>query len=399
MICALALPLGAAEKSAEAEKKVERRIAVETVPVQRRTFEERLVLQGNLESGETALVPARIAGTLMKLFVDEGDRVTAGQTRLLLTDDLKLRKAVELRKLDLAVSHCSLLEKQANLEKEKASLERAEKDFARQNRLFKDEKIGTLDAVEKAESEYKKAVASVKYAESLVGLAREQERQAAAQVEMAEKDLSDATVIAPISGVVSKRFQDVGEMGAPGQPAFRIENLAKIEVSTFLPAQHYAAIKTGKTLVQVSLEGRKLGEFPVTYRSPTIDPQLRVFEVKCLLPRSFEGAAPGAMATVTVVLRREEGLGVPRKALVERGGQHVMFVLKDGRARAVTLEIGLETDGWVHVTGTGLEEGMPVVSMGQFLLNDGTAVEVHNKAQTGTAVAASGKLAKTAGER
>ena len=393
----VSLSLGrAAEKAAEKAEKQERRIPVETIPVQRRVFEDRLVLQGNLEARDTAVVPARIPGTLMKLFVDEGDRVTAGKTTLLLTDDLKLRKAVELRKLDLAVSHCVLLEKQANLEREKASLERANKDYARQNRLFKEDKIGTLDAVEEAESEYKQAVASVKYAESLVGLSREQERQAAAQVEMSEKDLSDATVIAPISGVVSKRFQDVGEMGAPGQPVFRIENLDKIEVCAFLPAQHYASIQVGKTLMQVSLEGRQLGEFPVTYRSPTIDPQLRVFEVKCLLTQSFAGAAPGAMATVAVVLRQEDGLGVPRKALVERGGKKVAFVVRDGRAKAVTVETGLESDGWVHVKTAGLTEGAFVVSMGQFLLNDGTAVDVRTKDQSGVAVAVSGKLADDA---
>ncbi len=381
---ALALTLlpGVWAKEAAAEAKAERRVPVETVPVQERVFEERLVVQGSLEARNEAVVPARISGTLMKLFVDEGDAVTAGQTALLLSDDLKLHKALELRKLDLAVSRCSLQEKQANLERERASLERAQKDYERKNRLFSTDKIGTLDTVEEAEAELKKAKASVKYAETLVGLAREQQRQAAASVAMAEKDLQDATVVAPISGVVSKRYQDVGEMGGPTASVFRIVDLSQIEVSAFLPARHYAAIRPGVTGMQVSVEGRLLGEFPVTYRSPTIDPQMRVFEVKCLLTGASEDAAPGAMAKVAVALRREEGLGVPLKALVKRSERDVVFVEAGGRAKAVAVETGLESDGWVQVKSGELASGQAVVSRGQFLLNDGTALEVRTSAET-----------------
>jgi len=377
LLCALALatalPLGAADR---ADRPKERRVPVETTQVEKRVFEDRLEVQGNLESRNIAVVPARTPGTLMELYVNEGDTVQAGKTALLLTDDLKLRKALELRKLDLAVSHCGVLEKQANLEREKAALERADKDFKRQGRLFNQLKIGTLDAVEEAEAEYKKAVAEVKHAESLVALAKEQEHQAAANVDMSQKDLSDATVVAPISGVISKRFQDVGEMGGPAQPVFRIEDVSQIEVSVFLPARQYAAIKVGETRMHVSLEGKLVGEFPVSYRSPTIDPRLRVFEAKCLLPKPVPGAVPGAMATVSVVLRRREGLGVPKKALVERAGAQVAFVAKDGRAKAVTVETGLENDGWILVRTEELQVGTPVVSRGQFLLNDDMALDV-----------------------
>jgi multidrug efflux pump subunit AcrA (membrane-fusion protein) len=344
--------------------------------VTQRVFEERLVVQGNLEAQDTAMVPARLSGTLMKLYVDEGDVVRAGKTPLLLTDDFKLRKALDLRKLDLAVAHCTVMEKAANLEKEQAALDRAEKDYRRQSRLFNEDKIGTLDAVEDAEAEHKKAVAEVKHAESILALAKEQEHQAKAEVDMAEKDLSDATVVAPIDGVVAKRYLDVGEMGATDKPVFRIENVDTIEVSAFLPARYYRTIQPGTTRIHVELEGEQIGEFPVSYRSPTIDSQLRVFEVKCLLPKGIPGAVPGAMVKASVVLRREKGLGVPKKALVKRSGDDVAFVAENGRAKAVNVETSLEDDGWVLVKGDGLAVGASVVSRGQFLLNDGSAVEI-----------------------
>lgn len=373
----------------------ERRIPVETTPVEQRVFAERLVVQANLVAKVTAMVPARVPGTLMKLYVDEGDVVQADQTPLLLTDDLKLHKALELRKLDLAVSHCTVLEKQANLEREQAALDRAASDYERQNRLFKEDKIGTLDAVEEAEAEHKKALAEVKHAESLLALAREQERQAAAQVDMAEKDLSDATVRAPIDGVIAKRYQDVGEMGGPAQPVFRIENPNTIEVIAFLPARYYAQVRPGKTQMQVSLEGQSIGDFPVSYRSPTIDSQLRVFEVKCKLTEPVPGAVPGAMVTVAVVLRQEEGIGIPSRAIVKRGGEDVAFVVEEGRAKAVKVKTGLDTDGWVEAQSDELKAGVAVISRGQFLLNDGTAIEVRTPG-TEAAVAAPVPNADTA---
>lgn len=383
----LSLATGVARSAPEASPVAEeRRIPVETTLAESRVFAERLVVQGNVEARETAMVPARSSGTLMKLYVDEGTAVKAAETPLFLTDDLKLAKTLELRKLDLTVSHCTVLEKQANLDRETAALERAQKDHQRQSSLYSQDKIGTLDAVERAEAEYKKALAEVKHAESLVALAREQEHQAAAQVDMAEKDLSDATVLAPIDGVVSHRFQDVGDMGGTDTPVFRIENLATLEVSAFLPARYYALIHPDKTRMQVSLEDHPVGEFPVSYQSPTIDPQSRVFEVKCRLSDRVPGVVPGAMVTVAVVLRQEEGVGVPTKALVKRAGADVAFVVEDGRAKAVTVETGLESDGWVLVKSADLVVGAPVVSRGQFLLNDGTAIQV--RAPVGEAAAA-----------
>ena len=353
-----------------------RRVPVVTTAVQRRSFEERVVVQGNVEAKTTALVPARINGTLMTLFVDEGDTVKAGETALLLTDDMNLKNGLEVSRLDLAVAACGVREKQANLEREKAGLERKRKDYERQKRLFDEDKIGTLDKVEEAESEFKQSVALVAHAESLVALAEEQKNQAATAVRIAEKNLSDAKVVAPLSGVVSQRLQEVGEMGGPAKPVFRIVDLSRLEVSAYLPAQHYAAIVPGQTRVSVRVGAVEQRDRLVSYRAPTIEPQLRVFEIKCLLESPPAAVAPGAMASVSVVLRREEGLGVPKEAITKRDGKDVLFRLESDTARQAVVEVGMETDGWVQVRSEQLAEGTPVVTMGQFLLNDGVRVDL-----------------------
>jgi RND family efflux transporter MFP subunit len=218
-------------------------------------------------------------------------------------------------------------------------------------------------------------VALVAHAESLVALAAEQRNQAATAVRIAEKNLSDAKVIAPLSGVVSQRLQEVGEMGGPAKPVFRIVDLSRLEVSAFLPAQHYAAIVVGHTRMSVRIGSVEQRDRLVSYRAPTIDPQLRVFEIKCLLETPPDSVAPGAMASVTVVLRREEGLGVPKEAISQRDGKDVLFRLEGDTARQTQVEAGMETAGWVQVGSEALAEGTAVVTMGQFLLNDGAKVD------------------------
>ena len=354
----------------------EKAVPVRLVAVERRTFEERVEVDGAIQARTTALVSSRVPGVIEKLFVKEGARVEAGKTRLFAVDQLKLEKAVEVARQALAVARLGRDEKQANLERVEAVLNKARIDYERQKRLFEQEQIGTQDRIEQLESAFRQAQAGVKHARTLVALAEEQVRQAAATLAMAEKDLRDAVVIAPISGVVSRRFQDVGDMGSPDQPVFQLDDTNALEVSVFLPARHYGQVREGQTPMRVTLEGRELGVFPVRYKSPTIDPALRVFEVKCDVGPARGDVVPGQLVAVRLVLATREGLAAPREAVARRGAKRVVYRIRNGQAQAVPVTAGWENDGWLEIRGDGLAPGDSVVTEGRFLLDDGTPVQV-----------------------
>ena len=353
----------------------ERRTPVVVTPADTRRFEERLVVQGNLEARTFAMVAARTPGTLEELYVDEGDAVVAGETRLFQVDAVKLGKAVDVSKQELAVARCASREKQANLERFEADFEKAEIDYQRFQRLF-NERVVSEDALEQQESRYKQAAAMLKHAQSLVALGIEQERQAEAAVAIAEKDLSDSLIFAPISGIVAQRFREIGETVEVGKPLIRIEDPADVEVSAFLPAQYYPRIVEGETRVRVNVYDVDVGERTISYKSPAIHASLRSFEIKCHVPDPPRGVVPGAMAEIQVLLEQRECLGVPAEALQARGGASVLFVVADGAARMVPVETGLKTDGWVAITSDTIAEGTPVITMGQYLINDGSPVTV-----------------------
>ena len=86
-------------------------VTVRTSPVQTRSFEDRLIIQGNLEARTVVEVSARVPGVIEEIYVDEGDAVEEGKTRLFQVDALKLSKAVSVARNDLAAARHSLREK------------------------------------------------------------------------------------------------------------------------------------------------------------------------------------------------------------------------------------------------------------------------------------------------
>jgi hypothetical protein len=126
----------------------------------------------------------------------------------------------------------------------------------------------------------------------------------------------------------------------------------------------------------VAAYGKDLGTAKVTYKSPAINPKLRAFEIRCALDSLPEGVSTGAIADIAVVFERREGLAVPTPALVQRGGQSLLFSVDGDKARAHKVAVGLANEGWSEVLpADGLAAGVPVVTMGQTLVEDGTSVQ------------------------
>ncbi len=214
-----------------------KRIPVVLTPAKTMTFENRIEVVGSIEAKQFALVSARIPGTLDAVYVDEGDSVETGKTNLFQTDSLKLTKAVAMAEQGLRVAEYSVKEKEASLEQVLADKEQAEVDLGRYQSLWQDKAV-PKQVLEHQESKFKQSLAMVKHAEALLALEKNKLEQARLLLTIAEKDLGDSLVLAPISGHVSKRFKEPGEMAGAGTPVLRIEDLSVVEISAFLPEQY-----------------------------------------------------------------------------------------------------------------------------------------------------------------
>jgi len=128
--------------------------------------------------------------------------------------------------------------------------------------------------------------------------------------------------------------------------------------------------------MNIKVYGRELTDRIITYKNPTIQPKLRTFEVKCLLNSPPENFVPGALAEIAIMLEIRRGPGIPSDAIQIRGGRSVVFTVEDHIAHMIEVHTGLEMDGWTEIRDSKLIEETPIVTMGQFLLNDGTAVRI-----------------------
>ena len=356
----------------------EKAIPVVTTIPRTRDFERVLVVQGNVEAKNFAVVSPRIPGTVVSIFVEEGQAVTANETRLFQTDAANLRENVEIGQHNLTVAQCVRQQAIASIEKTRADLHKTKLDYERFKRLFEKEAV-TADAFEQQESEYLQLQAAEKLTQAQVNLAAAQEDQAKAALAIAQKNLADATIFAPISGKISARLLEPGEIGSPGMPVLRIDDTTVVEVAAFLPAQYYADVFTGQTPMKIQVAGIDVGQHAVTYKSPTMNPKLRTFEVKCLLKNPPDGVAPGAMAQISVILESRKGLGVPSASIQQRSGHNVVFVVKDNISHQVIVQMGIETDGWIEIREGEVNEETAVVTMGQSMIEEGTRVAVQKE--------------------
>jgi len=350
-------------------------VPVVVTPAAVRQFERSVAVQGNVEARSWAMVSPRLGGTIETIFAEEGDRVVAGQTKLFAIDQLNLEKAAQIAEYALDVARSATQEKQANFERVEVDLHKAALDYGRFERLREKEAV-TADAFEQQQSRHQQLLAMLKHARTLVELSQAQERQAEAALEVARKNLADAVVYAPLDGTVSERLQEPGEMASPGNPILRIDDTSVVEVAVFLPVQYYPEVVAGRTVMNIEVAQTEIRDLVACYRSPTINPRLRTFEVKCLLKDPPAGVVPGAMANVTIVFEKRRGVGVPTSALQQRGGQPVVFVVRDNVAHQVALTTGIESTGWTEVLDGGLDPNAPVISMGQHSVEEGTPVSV-----------------------
>ena len=355
-------------------------IQVSLEDVNQREFKELLQVQGTVEAVNIARVSPRISGPIEAIYVKEGDKVEAGKTKLFVIDPLKLEKNLEIRKQEVVIARLSLKEKEAQLKQVSADYEKSKID-AKRARLLWEDRSTSQDNYEKAQLKFKVSEANFEHVNTLIDLSREQLAKAQIALTIAEKDYSDSTVYSPLTGVVSEKLQEPGEMAAAGKPIIIVKDPKDTEVTAFLPAEYYHKVTVGETPVNIKSFIDIPEEAKVTYKSPEISPELRTFKIKCHTLNDSKFMVPGGLANLTLVLETRSGLAVPTSALVNRNNSKAVFIAENGKAKLVKVSVGLENEGYTEVTSSQLKAGDKVIVVGQHMVNDGSSIAVSNGAK------------------
>ena len=374
----LVLLAGGCRKAASRQEKKEALppLPVRVEPARRAQVARRVKVRCTLRSRFRATLSPKVPGILLDVPLEAGDRVEKGKTLLFRSESDLEAAEVEAASAALQGALQGLEEARAALSAAAAAEEKARRDRDRLERLLRAGKAVTPDQVEKARVAWKAAAADLERARAAVGLARSRVEGARARKEAAATRLEDTEVYAPQDGVVVRKLAEEGEAGKPGRPVYVVEDPDRLEAAAFLEASLYGRVRPGKTQVRIFKGGKVLFQGALTWKSPTIRPDLRVFEVRVHLPRGFTGAASGELLPMELLLDPHEALTVPTEAVVIRGRKPTVFVVRRGRARLLTLETGVVDGERTEVLGGGLKEGDPVVVLGQAFLRDGREVRI-----------------------
>lgn len=334
------------------------------------TFEDFATVQGSVRTKFTAAVASRLPGTVDEVLVDEGDVVKAGQP-LFQVDRVNLENQVAIAKDDQAVAAASRAEAVAAQAEAEAAHAKALTDAARYRRLYEESRSVTKDAWERAELQLRSAAATLARAKAAVATADAKILQADTALRIAEKNLADSRGLAPFDGIVTQKLHDRGDFVDAGTAIFALDDPRVREVCVTLTADRYADVAVGKTEIVTSF-GQTL---PVTYKSPTVDPATRTFEIRAVM-RPDPAVAPGMLCGARIVFARRTGFGLPAGAVAPRGGREVAFAVDaEGTVGAIEAKRGATAGGMVEILNPEAFEGAQVVAEGMLLLNLGDRVK------------------------
>ncbi len=350
------------------------RIKVQTAQAQPRHFRKQIRVQGTVQAYVFTNVAARAAGK-MELKVDDGDTIKKGQTLFLIDQD-NLKNRVAMAEQALKVVEETYRSTQLDIGIAETQLEKAQKDFDRNRMLHEghavsDNAFETYEvALDKAKKSYEKAEAALRNDAAKVDLVK-------LELEIAKKNLSDATEKAPYDGVVAVKYRENGEFVGTGVSIIRINDPKKLRAACLISAVYFEAIKPGETPVTVSFRDRKI-EAKADWCSPVIDTLSRTFTMRAYLPEGTP-LMDGMLVDVDITLAERDGTGVPRDAVIlKKGGKSAVFAVQDGRAQEIEVATGITSDCFTEILNPEAVAGRDIIVSGQYFVNDGSAVTVTN---------------------
>ena len=189
--------------------------------------------------------------------------------------------------------------------------------------------------------------------------------------------LDHATVRAPFDGVVSEREVQVGARVGSGTKLFSLVSLHDMVALVYVPGRYLPEVDRDQAAAITSdfLPGKSFDSW-VKRISPIIDPQSGTFKVTVGVRNPTREVLPGLFVKVAITTEeRPNALLVPKRAVVYDGGSQFLFTVRDNKAVRIPLDPGFETPDTIEVR-SGLNEGDPVIILGQAGLKDGPAVKV-----------------------
>lgn len=258
------------------------------------------------------------------------------------------------------------------------------------DRVYAGQKVAELDAsaLAQAKAQYENNKANFERVDELYRFGGEskanwESMQTAYEVSKLayENLLENTTLVSPISGYVTARNYDNGDM-VGGMPIFVVQQINPVKVTISVSESLYSYIKKGMA-VEVELDALPEKKFQgkVSRITPLIDAATRTFDVEVSVANGQELIKPGMYARVVMNYGSRKNIVVPDVSVVKQlgsGDRYIYVYQADGTVKFQKVELGRRMGAEYEIL-SGIADGDEVVTSGQVALKNGSAVERVNE--------------------
>ena len=361
-----------------------------------------------VEAFKTNNIMSNTGNRIKRILVDVGSHVSAGQAVVILDNITSVnqesaiagqraqvegqRAQVEGQRATVANQDAALASQEAALKTDEINIARQKKDLDRAKELVRigggtqqtvDQLQAAYDASLEALKARKRALEASKASLQASRTSLEATSLGASQRQM-QTVQENTTLRSPISGVVSARNYDAGDL--PGGPILTIQQLNPLKVVVSVNEEEFPKIRTGMP-VTVTLDVLPGETFTGTVHliHPEIDQATRTFKVEVTLGNGGGKISTGMFARVKFNYGTENHIVVPDRAVVKMQGAGIRYVYvynnTDKTVKYTEVQLGKRLGDRYEIL-SGLNNGDKVVIAGQSRLTDGAKVELQVKQAT-----------------
>lgn len=345
--------------------------------------------KSTLEAYEQGIISSKISAKVTKVVVENGQYVNEGDTIAVL-DDQDIQNSIKTATAQLEVNEKQvnsaeqqLNSTQTSLEKLKINLDDAQRNYDREKALFDAGAVSQseLDASEKAlnasKADYNSGQANIEISKASIESAKASVEAQKVNIEKLQNDLNNVVIKAPISGVISEKNVNVGQIINQGAVLAKINDISYVFATIQVPQEKINDIEVGKP-AEVTLEDNN------TVHNGTLDSidlsgdsTLRVFNCKIKMENSKKELLPGEYAKVNFsnTENNNKVITIPVSSLAGSEGDYYVFINDNGVASKVAVDIGDADENNVEIT-SGVKEGDEIICTNMSSLKDSCKIDV-----------------------
>lgn len=353
---------------AKTDQRKTRLITVGTVSPVRQDLEVRLTYTADIIPNQVVNLFSRVDGYIARIHVDKGDFVKANQL-LVEIDHTDYQHAVNQAKANLASAKAKVAQQDAAVRNAKLSLNRMQA-------LIKDQFVSQQD-LDNAQVNYDGAIAAL---ESL----QAQVKQMDVALAQAETNLAYSYIRAPFAGYVAERNLDQGayvtsataSTSTMSRGMLSLHDIETVRILIEVVEKDIPLVKIGqKAEVRAEAYPERVFEGTVTRIVQALNRATRTMTVEIDLPNKDRQLKGGMFARVEALVgTHRQAIQIPIDAVSRLEDAQYVYVVRDGKAQRVNVDIGLRDENRVEIT-KGLNGDEQVIVSGKDLVHDGTPVQ------------------------